>query len=250
MGLIADLAERLEILIYIGLAAGAVLYLRALLRAHRQLRGTVFGLERESLYARRSRAFSMLFTCLFLATALYVSIHLIAPALELTRPGSPGRATPSVLMTPLEPTGPVLAPLLPTLSPEQLTSIALGTPLPTATATEATIPAGVGCENPLATLTFPAFGETVAGPVEVTGTANIADFAFYKMEINGPATGGNWQTLSAGSTPVKDGVLGTWDASIYTAGSYNFRLVVYDAAGNWPPPCVVPITIVAIPESR
>ena len=250
MSVIADLANRIEILLYIGLAAGAVLYFRAFLRAHRQLSGTVFGLERETLYAHRSGAFSMLFLCIFLATFLYVFIHLVAPALNLTGAGEHGRATPSVLMTPEEPAGPVLAPVAPTLSPEQLTSIALGTPLPTATATEAAIPAGVGCENPQATLSFPGFGETVAGPVEVKGTANIPDFAFYKMEINGPATGGNWQTLSAGSVPVTDGVLGTWDASIYTPGSYSFRLVVYDAAGNWPPPCVVPITIVSIPESR
>jgi hypothetical protein len=142
----------------------------------------------------------------------------------------------------------VLEAVPPTLSPDQLTSIALGTPLPTATATVAAIPAGVGCENPLATLIYPAFGETVAGPIEVLGTANIPDFAFYKLEINGPSTDGNWQTLSAGSTPVVEGLLGTWDASIYDPGSYSFRMVVYDAAGNWPPPCTVPITIVVIPE--
>ena len=120
MRVIADLANRLEILLYIGLAAGAVLYLRAFLRAHRQLSGTVFGLERETLYAHRSGAFSMLFVCIFLATALYVSIHLVVPALNLTGAGEPGRATPSVLMTPVEPAGPVLAPVVPTLSPENL----------------------------------------------------------------------------------------------------------------------------------
>jgi hypothetical protein len=84
--------------------------------------------------------------------------------------------------------------------------------------------------------------------VEVVGTANIPDFAFYKLEINGPSTEGNWQTLSAGSTPTVGGVLGSWDSSIYIPGNYNFRLVVYDASGNWPPPCVVPINIVTITE--
>ena len=247
MTTIADLATRLEILIYAGLALGAAFYIRAFLRAGRQLGGTAFGLERETLHRRRGSAFSLFFLCLFLGATLYVVIHLILPALDIGGAGGPGRATPSVLMTPVEPSGPVLAPVPATLSPDQLTSVALGTPLPTATATEVNIPAGAGCTNPSATLTFPAFGESVAGPVEVKGTANIADFAFYKLEVNGPGTGGNWQTLSAGSTPVVDDVLGTWDASIYAPGSYNFRMVVYDAAGNWPPPCVVPINIVSIP---
>jgi hypothetical protein len=246
MRTIADLASRYEILLYGLLTLGAAFYLRAFLRANHQLTGTLFGLERETVAVRRSGAFSMLFVCLFLGTSLYIVIHMVVPALDLNRRNGP-LATPSVLITPIVPTGPVLQPVPPTLSPDQLTSIALGTPLPTATATEASIPAGVGCENPQATLTFPAFGEAVGGPVEVKGTANIADFAFYKLEINGPGTDGNWQTLSAGSTPVVNDVLGNWDASIYPPGSYNFRIVVYDAAGNWPPPCVVPINIVSIP---
>jgi hypothetical protein len=246
MGALADLARRYEILFYIGLAAGAAIYLRALLRANRLLHSTVFGLEREQLYARRSAAFSMLFICLFLAVTFYIVLHLIVPAMQ-AQP-RPSRSTPGVLFTLSAPTGPALVAPQATLSPEQITSIALGTPLPTATATPALLPAGAGCENPSATLTAPAFGQSVAGPVEVKGTANIADFAFYKLEINGPSTGGNWQTLSAGSAPVVDGVLGQWDSSIYIPGNYNFRLVVYDASGNWPPPCVVPINIVTITE--
>jgi hypothetical protein len=246
MSVLADLARRYEILFYIGLAAAAAVYLRALVRANRLLHSTVFGLEREQLFARRSAAFSMLFVCLFLATTLFITLHQIVPALQ-AQP-RPGRATPGVLFTLAAPTGPMLVQEQPTLSPEQLTSIALGTPLPTATATPALLPAGAGCENPNATLTVPAFGQSVAGPVEVKGTANIADFAFYKLELNGPSTEGNWQTLSAGSTPVVDGVLGTWDSSIYVPGNYNFRLVVYDATGSWPPPCVIPINIVTITE--
>ncbi len=138
MRAIADLASRYEILLYIALVAGAAFYLRAFLRADRQLAGAVFGLEREALHGRRSSAFSMLFLCLFLGTTLYVVIHLVVPALDIGRPGG-GRATPSVLVTPIEPSGPVLAPAPPTLSPDQLTSIALGTPRPTATATEVAI---------------------------------------------------------------------------------------------------------------
>jgi hypothetical protein len=156
MSAIADLARQYEILFYIGLAAGAAIYVRAFLRAHQQLHSTVFGLERESLLGRRSAAFSMLFVCVFLAATFYMTVHLILPALQVRR--DPGRPTPGVLITPGTPSGPVLAPVQPTLSDEQLTSIALGTPLPTATATEALLPAGAGCDNPGATLTAPALG--------------------------------------------------------------------------------------------
>lgn len=245
MSPIADLAQRFEVLFYIAFVAGAALCSRAFLRAHRRLAGTVFGLEREAIQAQRSVALSMLAVLAFVATALYVFVHVVAPA--LVPGGDRARPTPAFAGTLASSPGPVLQPILPTLAAEQLTAVALGTLLPTLPPTEAPVPVGVGCSNPQAALTEPGFGAAVAGPVEVMGTADIPDFAFYKLEINGPATEGNWQTLSAGSAPVSDGVLGTWDASLYTAGSYNFRLVVYDAGGNSPSPCVIPITIVAIP---
>lgn len=245
MSPIADLAERFEVLLYIAFVAGAALYGRAFLRAHRRLAGTVFGLEREAIQAQRSVAVSMAAVLVFVAAAVYVFVHVVAPALVPTAGGA--RPTPAFAGTLAGSPGPVLQPILATLSAERLTAVALGTPLPTLQPTEAPVPGGVGCSNPQATLSEPGFAAAVAGPVEVKGTADIPDFAFYKLEINGPATEGNWQTLSAGSAPVSDGVLGTWDASLYTAGSYNFRLVVYDAGGNSPPPCVIPITIVTIP---
>ncbi|MBI3361452.1 MAG: hypothetical protein HY023_10120 [Chloroflexi bacterium] len=233
---------RLETFIYIGLTLGAVYYLRAFLRAQRQLSGTVFGLEREAVYAQRGVALSMLLVIVFFASALYVFLNIVMPALAPDIGNRP-RPTPAFAVTLVSSPGPVLAPAR-TLSPDQLTSIKLGTPLPTAT--EA-IPSGIGCPNPQVTITAPVAGAAVAGPVEVKGTASIPDFAFYKFELNGPGTEGNWRTLFTASAPVSDGVLGNWDGSIYAPGSYLFRLVVYDAAGHTPAPCVIPITIVAIP---
>ena len=242
----ADLARRFEALIYFVLVAGAAYYLRAFFRSHQRLGGAVFGLERETIQAQRGTALAMLFLSAFVFAALYVFVHVLSPALEPATDRS--RPTPAYAATLAGTPGPVLAPTLPTLSPAQLTQISLGTPLSTLPPTPAAVPGVLSCSNPQATLTTPAFGDSLAGPVEARGSANIADFAFYKLEISGPATDGNWQTLSAGSTPVSEGALGSWDTSLYTPGSYSFRLVVYDAAGAGPPPCVIPITIVAIPR--
>ena len=43
---------------------------------------------------------------------------------------------------------------------------------------------------------------------------------------------------------VVEGLLGRFDATAREPGEYAFRLVVLDNAGNFPPPCLVPITIV------
>jgi hypothetical protein len=100
-----------------------------------------------------------------------------------------------------------------------------------------------GCLNPSATLTFPTNGSDLAGVVTVEGTADIANFAFYKYEYielagGSPAPGAVWRAISAWNTPVVDGELGPWDTTLVIPGEYAFRLVVTDTAGNAPLPCV------------
>ena len=95
-----------------------------------------------------------------------------------------------------------------------------------------------------ATLTAPLTGERIAAAFEVRGTANIANFAFYKFEISGAGTGGTWLSLGVGTEPVVDSKLGSFDASAREPGNYAFRLVVVDSAGNFPPPCIVTVTII------
>jgi hypothetical protein len=101
-----------------------------------------------------------------------------------------------------------------------------------------------GCENPDATLTAPKAGDRIAGAFEVVGTANITNLAFYKIEISGVGTGGQWLSLDVGTEPKVNEVLGSFDASAREPGEYAFRLVVLDNAGHFPPPCVIPITLV------
>ena len=81
------------------------------------------------------------------------------------------------------------------------------------------------------------------GVVEITGTANIENFAFYKIEYLSTEPGSIWRAISAGTEPVLDDVLGTWDTSLVPTGDYRFRLVVTDTAGNAPLPCAVQIRV-------
>ena len=106
---------------------------------------------------------------------------------------------------------------------------------------------------PGATITSPIPGAILAGVVEVRGTANIDNFAFYVVEVS--TLGENWLTVITSQpdaeghmSPVIEGVLGTWDTRLQDAGDYALRLVVYDAVGNHPVPCTIPITIVALVE--
>ena len=103
---------------------------------------------------------------------------------------------------------------------------------------------GLGCENPEATILEPEDGDTVSGLVELVGTANIANFAFYKFEIRplGAATG--WRPVGADTQPVVEDTLGVWDTSLLPAGDYALRLVVTDTQGNAPMPCVIRVRVV------
>ena len=210
--------------VYGALAVGALLALWALWQAQRALRTAQFGLEREAVLGRRRRALLLVILAGSLGLSAYVVSTIIVPNLEYLTPPT---ATAASTATAVPSTTPVL------------TGAGPGTPAPTLAVNYE------GCGNPLATLSAPASYERIVGTYEVQGTANIANFAFYKFEIAGDNTGGAWVPLRVGTTPVPGGTLGSFDASAYPAGDYAFRLVVMDTAGNSPLPCVVVVTFAA-----
>jgi LysM repeat protein len=96
-------------------------------------------------------------------------------------------------------------------------------------------------------ITSPANGATVSGDVTFFGTANAADFSFYKLEALGPGTGGSWASLlgQVVSTPVQEGALGTASLALWQPGAYTVRLVVVDQTSNEVASCALSLTIVA-----
>ncbi len=232
------LIQRYQNFIYIVLVIGAVWYLRAFLGFHRKLRFSVFGLERETYSLARARSLTLLIVIIAFGGLVFLTGVVDPEDLELIIGAEPTQA--SLLIT-AESTATVDQQIL---LPGQPSPTPAGTPTPVAENTP--IPAGsVGCENQQARISSPLPGAVLAGPVEVLGTANIVNFAFYVLEIS--TLGDNWLTVFTGNVPVIEGPLGTWDASLQSPDNYGFRLIVYDGSGAFPEPCVIPITIGGAP---
>ncbi|MCJ7513238.1 MAG: hypothetical protein MUO23_09760 [Anaerolineales bacterium] len=212
--------------IYLLLALAGGLYLRQVLRSYRQRRETIFALERERTTGRLRASAAMLGTVLGLMLVTFLVSTFAAPAI-------PASIRPTAL--------PTLS-LLPTAT---LALVASGEQLATATPLPAVTVDSAGCQNPVATVTAPANGDSLSGVVEVAGTANIENFAFYKLEYISLVPGAVWRAVWAGTTPVVDDQLGTWDTSLVIPGDYAFRLVVTDAAGNAPLPCMLQVRVQA-----
>jgi len=224
---------------------GILFYIGRAIAAHREKSRAIFTIEREAAASTRIRSIGMVFALAALAAIIYFTATYLEPSLELV---AENEATPTVPIL-LEPTpSPTLGPPTPTFTPRPTR-----TPRPTSTPETTTIPPTPttptpepvvlpDCPYPDARLTNPKVNAVLRGPLEVTGSASIDNFDFYKFELR-PSGATDWSTLQLFRQPVADGFLGMWDTSALPAGAYTFRLVVVDKTGNYPPPCEVPVTI-------
>jgi hypothetical protein len=102
------------------------------------------------------------------------------------------------------------------------------------------------CPNPGARVTSPGVNQVLRGGVPVRGSANIADFQYYKIEVGAGASPADNEWTVVGqlhNTPVEGGLLETFNSDAYPPGTYTLRLVVVDRTGNFPEPCRVTFTI-------
>ena len=213
-----------EPLIYIALAIGGLFAFRRMWRSWREWRDSVYGLEREFALRRLGQATAAAFLILALVFVEFFIATFIAPSL----PATDILATPTLdlLLTPVN-----------TLSPEQATQAALSP------VTQAA-PSGMsGCVPDQIMITAPEPGAPVSGVVEITGTASVPNFGFFKYEV-APMGSQNWATISAGREPMVNEVLGTWNTSSLTNGDYFLRLVVTDNVGVSLEPCVIAVRVV------
>lgn len=212
-----------EPLIYIALAIGGLFAFRRMWYSWREWRDSVYGLEREFALRRLGQATAAAFFILALVFVEFFIATFIAPSL----PATDILATPTLdlLLTPAE-----------TLSPEQATQAAL---FPVTRS----VPSGMsGCIPDQIMITAPEPGDPVSGTVEITGTANIPNFGFFKYEI-APMGTQNWATISAEREPRVNEVLGSWNTSSLTNGDYFLRLVVTDNLGASLEPCVIAVHV-------
>ena len=203
--------------IYVLLMLVGLVYLRLVFKWHSAVRSTQFGLERERASGSRNRAAAMSGLIALAAAATFAVSTFLVPRV----PASP------------QPTA------VPTISLLEQGNVG-------ATSLPQTIPDGVGCSNENATFTRPEPGAEVRGLIEIKGTANIPNFAFYKIEVRSNDPNSVWQVITAGTEGKLDDTLGTWDTSLVENGVYLLQLVVTDNAGNAPLPCTQ--EIVVLPE--
>ncbi|MEP7200292.1 MAG: hypothetical protein ABI874_10765 [Chloroflexota bacterium] len=93
-------------------------------------------------------------------------------------------------------------------------------------------------------------GDPVRGRVNLSGSAFIPQFQFYKVEFaagNNPAdTSFRNMAADVHRSSVQSGLLDVWDTTGLSDGPYTLRLTVVDIRGNFPcPPIVVHSIIVA-----
>ncbi|RIK36632.1 MAG: hypothetical protein DCC55_26705 [Chloroflexi bacterium] len=179
-----------------------------------------------------------------------------------------GTATPTPLPptpTPLPPTPtplpPTPTPLPPTPVPtsvvtttEPITETAPVTDTETVTETESpdepesdsgavVLP---NCSDPRSVIVFPGVNQTLAGTVDIVGSATHENFQYYKLEYAigadaSPAADYFW--FGGGNSPVESGVLAPFDTQELPNGAYTVRLTVVDNTGNFPAPCSVTVQV-------
>ena len=217
-----------EVFIYLILGIFAVWQIRNFTLAWRELRNAAFGLERESAQSRLNWVTTMLIFIFMLGISEFVLVSFVAPTMPEASP----------LLTP---TLDLLA--SPTTTLEAISLPSDPTPAPTIEIENGT------CLPDLVDIISPENGETIRDIVEITGSADIQNFGFYKFEmaaINDTA----WLTIQAGDMITREGRLGYWDTTRLIPGDYALRLVVTNNLGESTEPCVIQVRVDPPSESE
>ncbi|MBI5029059.1 MAG: hypothetical protein HZB51_00930 [Chloroflexi bacterium] len=121
---------------------------------------------------------------------------------------------------------------------------------------------GINCDNPQATITWPRNGEKIiwGTTMPMTGTANVANFLYWKIQYEPDATYSDptkrdygWgelyrsekdpRKLSGSPRPMVDGRLMNWDTKTVQPGVWWLRLIAHQMDGNYPEPCTIKVII-------
>lgn len=219
MGSVYRTLANYEPLIYIMLAIGALFAFRRMWRSWREWRDSVYSLEREFALRRLVQASGLALLVLGLVFAEFFIATFIAPSLPAS--DIMATATLNLLVTPAG-----------TVSPDS----------PVQLATQE-VPTGMsGCIPDQIMIDSPGPGDPVSGTVNITGTADISNFGFYKYEVASMGSQ-NWATIAASREPVRNDALGDWNTASLANGDYFLRLVITDSVGESLEPCVIAVRV-------
>lgn len=223
-----------EIWIYILLGLVGIFYLRQFFLAWKELQGAVFGLERENAQGRINQAASVLLFILALMSAEFILTSFIIPA----NPAIVSISTPTLNLL-----------ATPTIT---LEANAMGQTDANASVLQETPQAAAllsssqsgQCIEGQIFIASPQNGAEVSGIVKISGSANVPDFGFYKIEMR-RIDEQDWLTILAGNQIQPDGYLGSWNTALLPPAIYQLRLVIVDNQGAALPPCEIQISVVA-----
>ncbi|MBI5669404.1 MAG: hypothetical protein HZC41_15480 [Chloroflexi bacterium] len=249
---IVFLIEQIALGLYILAGVGLLIAWRRFTQAQGELRATHFELERDIYRYKRANALTALLILAEFGLAVLGVQRIVAPTIRDTMDiggvASPITDLPFLTPTPAQVVfgGPPIDVSNVQIGEEEVVQvIATPTMTPTPVGTLLPNPPPVaGCDTNGATLQVPANGMLVFEPINVIGTANVDNFAFYNFEIKGPGTFNNYSVIRSYDRPVAEtGVLGQFVPSFYPPGQYEFRVTVFDSTNVLGPTCMVNITI-------
>jgi len=207
-----------EIVFYYLLGLISLRFVYLLIAAQVQLSKTIFGLERQLFLRRRTGALGQLALVAVIVGALYGAVHIGLPQAQFTErirqaTIAAHQPTPTLTPTPIEQFGVDIS----------------------------------GCTNPKATILQPKPGDAVKGKIDLRITADIANFAFFKIELSRADEPDVWSTLYNDNTAATEAEPSrwTWDSSTVPPGVYHLRLTVMAADLTYPTPCVVPVQVLS-----
>lgn len=244
--------DQIALGIYFLIVAGILYALYRVVVSRGEYRATYFELERELSRYRQTNAITAVIILIEIAIIIAGIQAVVVPELQQDQEiadlvvssqiddgvfETPVPATPSGGID-IEPVGDLAGPDVgggiqptPTLTPTPVGTIIPADPIE-------------GCDSPEAQLFIPANGMRVFQPIPVIGTAFTDQFAYAKIEINGPSTFGNFQVIEDKSTEVRErSEISQFVPSGYEPGEYQFRVVVFDVTNTLKAGCLVNIYI-------
>jgi hypothetical protein len=235
MGTLVKLISDISLLLYAFFGLLIILFMRGVIVSRSERDRSIFSLEREAAISRMYRYYlGAVIMIGLMGVVYYNSTSLVnnVPLPEVTPSPTtivelPPTATPVILLSTPTPT-----PTIPAIKPPMATVT-----YPTATPPPAPQTKPARCSYPGSQITLPEEGANVNGMVQISGSAFVDNFDYYKFEFRVP--GGNWSFIASYRNQVQSGVLGSWNSDTVPPGEYQLRLVVVDKIGNFPEPCMV-----------
>jgi hypothetical protein len=216
-----------EILFYILLGTVILIYVRKVYLAWRDWSVALFGLEKEVAQRKINAGLSLVLFSALMAIGLFVINTFVTPSV----PGVFVMATPTVDMTE-EPTLNIETPTVETTTQGLIPTLSAFL--------------NKGCVPDQVNWSYPLDGDGVSGQVELSGTVNISNLGYYKIEYS-PIDQDNWIPILAGRDIVDNAPFGSlWNSADLTPGDYKIRIVVFTNQQEKLPECEIKILVKAV----